>query len=75
MVSTLYVYVPFGELVQLFGKWRGYAIDSFIWIVFIAILLIAFLRLRSTYRRTRGRDRGREIQRKLAELRKKRDEE
>ncbi|MCZ8517501.1 hypothetical protein O9H85_35220 [Paenibacillus filicis] len=49
--------------------------DSFIWLILIVILLTVFLRLRSTYRKTRRMNRAEEIGQKLAELRKKRDEE
>ncbi|MCP3774697.1 hypothetical protein NLX71_15500 [Paenibacillus sp. MZ04-78.2] len=50
--------------------------DLFIRIVLVAVLLLALWRLFVSFRRTRRReDKGAEIQRKLAKLRKKRDEE
>ncbi|MFB6364881.1 hypothetical protein ACFCP7_12550 [Paenibacillus elgii] len=50
--------------------------ELFIRIVLAAVLLLALWRLFVSLRRTRRKeDKGEEIQRKLAELRKKRDEE
>lgn len=49
--------------------------DPILIMLFIAILLIALLRLRMTYRRSRKMNREEEIRAKLAELRKRRDEE
>ncbi|MDO3675512.1 hypothetical protein [Paenibacillus ehimensis] len=50
--------------------------DLFIRIVLVAVLVLALWRLFGSFRRTRRReDKGAEIQRKLAELRKKRDED
>ncbi|CAG7647120.1 hypothetical protein PAECIP111802_03896 [Paenibacillus allorhizosphaerae] len=49
--------------------------DTLVTAVLIVIALIALLRLRRTFRRSSQQDRGDEIQRKLAELRKKRDED
>ncbi|WP_186445892.1 hypothetical protein [Paenibacillus cremeus] len=49
--------------------------DPLILTVLVAVVLIALLRLRWTFRKSRKPDRGEQIQRKLAELRKKRDED
>ena len=49
--------------------------DALVVAVLIIVVLLALLRLRRTFRHSMQRDRGDEIQRKLAELRKKRDEE
>jgi hypothetical protein len=49
--------------------------DPIILTVLIAVALIAALRLRWTFLRSRKPDQGEKIKRKLAELRKKRDED
>lgn len=48
--------------------------DSWLIAVLAALLVIALLRMRLTYRRTRTA-KGEDIERKLRELRKKREEE
>lgn len=49
--------------------------DGFMWVLLIAVLAVSCLRLMKTRQGIRHRDRSEEIHRKLAELRKKRDEE
>jgi hypothetical protein len=49
--------------------------DPVIVIVMVIIVLFVLLRLRSTFRRAKRFDRTDEIQNKLEELRKKRDED
>lgn len=49
--------------------------DTLVVTVLIVVVLLALLRLRWTFRQSTRSDRGEEIQRKLAELRKKRDED
>jgi cysteinyl-tRNA synthetase len=57
---------------QLKGK-RRHAVDPFI-IILAVIVLLAVLRLRATYRRVKKFDRSDEIRKKLAELKKRRDD-
>ncbi len=45
------------------------------WVLLIAVLVVSALRLKRTRKGTGHKDRSDEIRRKLAELRKKRDEE
>ncbi|WP_187274314.1 hypothetical protein [Paenibacillus sp. N3.4] len=50
--------------------------DSYLLILFAAVAIFLVLRLRHSFRRTRGSvDKTEEIQKKLIALRKKRDEE
>jgi hypothetical protein len=55
---------------------RGAIMDSVTWLVLAALIGIVLLRLRHAHRKARNNsDKGEEIQRRINELRKKRDEE
>ncbi|MCS7460261.1 hypothetical protein N0M98_08910 [Paenibacillus doosanensis] len=49
--------------------------DSFLIIVLAAVAAGVLLRVRSTYKKIKRADKSEEIQRKLAELRRRREEE
>lgn len=57
---------PGGERVRM---------DPVLIVAFIIVLLLSVYRLRRTFRKTREVDRTRELQNRLADLRKKRDEQ
>jgi hypothetical protein len=51
-------------------------VDRFVVILMVALIAIAFIRFRYSYSKSkRNMDKGQQIQNKLRELRKKRDEE
>jgi hypothetical protein len=54
----------------------GSQLDSYVILILAAVAVFLVVRLRQSFRKTRGQmDKTEEIQKKLAQLRKKRDEE